>query len=176
MIFKETKLAGVYVIEMKRFDDARGFFANTFLSDEFKKYGLPTEFSQCSVSYNNRKGTLRGMHHQVAPHTQAKLIRCTLGAVYDVVLDLRKDSKTFGQWIGKELSQENRRAIFIPPGLAHGFQTVSEPSEIFYQITGAYAPEFERAVRWNDPSFNIKWPIVPPLLSEKDSKIADYQS
>jgi dTDP-4-dehydrorhamnose 3,5-epimerase len=158
VIFTETKLKGAFVIEPERIEDERGFFARTFCEREFEARGLNARVAQCSISFNRKKGTLRGMHYQVAPHEEAKLVRCTRGAIYDVIIDLRADSPTFRQWVAVELTEDNRRMLYIPEGFAHGFQTLEDNTEVFYQISEFYHPESARGVRWDDPAFGIDWP------------------
>jgi dTDP-4-dehydrorhamnose 3,5-epimerase len=176
MKFIETRLKGTFLIDPEFLADERGFFARTFCRKEFEQHGLNSDWVQCNISYNKRKGTLRGMHYQVEPYAEVKLVRCTMGAIYDVIIDLRPDSKTFRQWIAAELSVENRKMIYIPQGFAHGFQTLVDNSEVFYQMSAFYAPECARAVRWNDPQFEIHWPEAERTMSEKDQKIEDYVS
>ena len=168
MIFTETKLRGAFVIEPERFEDDRGFFARTWCVREFETHGLDTRLVQCGVSYNKRKGTLRGMHYQVAPHAETKLVRCTRGAIYDVIIDLREDSSTFRQWVTVELTAQNRRMLYIPEGFTHGFQTLADDTEVFYQISEFYHPESARGVRWDDPAFGITWPETAKMISERD--------
>ncbi len=148
--------------------DERGFFARTWCREEFAAHGLNPNLVQCSISFNAKRGTLRGMHYQAMPHQEAKLVRCTRGAIYDVVLDLRPGSPTFGQWHAAELTADNRQMVYIPEGVAHGLQTLSDDTEVFYQISEFYHPESSRGVRWNDPAFGITWPISEPILSERD--------
>ena len=169
MIFTETELKNVYIIEPERLDDYRGFFARTFCTREFNTYGINSKFVQCNISFNIRKGTLRGMHYQSKPHEEAKLVRCTMGAIYDVVIDIRPESNTFREWISIELTSENRKMIYIPEGFAHGFLTLEDNTEVFYQMTEFYAPESSRGVRWNDPAFNIHWPTDVTVISDRDS-------
>lgn len=175
MIFSETNLRGVFVIEPRLLEDKRGFFARTWCQQEFKEHGLNTRLSQCSISFNNRKGTLRGMHYQADPHAEAKLVRCTRGSIYDVALDLRFGSATFGQYFAVTLSAANRKMVYIPEGAAHGFQTLEDNTEIFYQISEFYAPEAARGVRWNDPTFHIEWPLDERLISASDQNYADFE-
>ena len=170
MIFTETKLRGAFVIDPERLEDDRGFFARTWCVREFETHGLNPRLVQCSVSYNTRKGTLRGMHYQAAPHAETKLVRCTQGAIHDVVIDLREDSSTFRQWVAVELTAENRRMLYIPEGFAHGFQTLADDTEVFYQISEFYHPESARGVRWNDPAFGITWLLEVEMVSEKDQQ------
>lgn len=176
VIFIETKIKGSHIIEVERLDDERGFFARTFCANEFKAHGLNPELAQCSISFNERTGTLRGMHYQVPPHAECKLVRCTMGAIFDVVVDLRPESKTFRQWVAAELTAENRRSMYVPEGLAHGFQTLAKNSEVLYQISEFYQPESGRGVRWDDAAFGINWPITKNIIiSEKDLHYPDYK-
>lgn len=175
MKFTPTKIAGVWLVEPERHEDERGWFARTWCAEEFRAHGLVTEFTQCSASFNRRAGTLRGMHWQAAPHGEAKLVRCTRGAMFDVALDLRPDSATFRQWFAAALTAENGRALFIPEGCAHGFQTLAEETEVFYQITGAYRPESSRGARWNDPAFGIVWPLAGAILSARDAGFVNFE-
>lgn len=174
MKFTETELKGAFLIDPERLEDDRGFFARTCCRKEFDQYGLTGDWVQCNISYNIRRGTLRGLHYQGEPFAEAKLVRCTMGAIYDVILDLRPDSDTYKQWISAELSAENRTMIYIPQGFAHGFQTLVDHTEVFYQMSAFYAPEYARAVRWNDPQFNIHWPDAVRTMSEKDQKTDDF--
>lgn len=174
MIFIETKLKGSFIIEPERNEDQRGFFARTWCQREFMEYGLNPRLAQCSVSFNRKKGTLRGMHYQIAPHEEAKLVRCTKGAIYDVIIDLRPDSPTFTKWLAAELTATNHRMLYIPAGFAHGFQTLDEDSEVFYQISEFYAPEYARGVRWNDPAFGIQWPPANRTISTRDDTYPDF--
>ena len=175
MLFTETRLKGAYIIVPERIEDERGFFARTWDQREFAARGLNTSLAQCNISYNTRRGTLRGMHYQAAPHEETKLVRCTAGAIYDVIIDLRPESPTLRQWLAVELSAANRRMLYIPPGCAHGFQTLDDQSEVFYQMAAFYAPDYARGVRWNDPAFGIEWPQVEQrILAERDATYADY--
>jgi dTDP-4-dehydrorhamnose 3,5-epimerase len=176
MRISETALAGAFLIEIQPHADARGFFARTFCRETFQAAGLPGEFVQASVSFNLRRGTLRGMHYQAAPHEEPKLVRCTQGAIHDVIVDLRPESPSHRRWIAVELSAENRRALYVPPGFAHGFQTLAENTEILYQMATPYVGEAGRGVRWDDPAFGIAWPIASPFLSERDAGYPDYRS
>ncbi|HXX74382.1 MAG TPA: dTDP-4-dehydrorhamnose 3,5-epimerase [Nitrospiraceae bacterium] len=173
MFFTETKLKGAYIVEMERLEDDRGFFARSWCRREFHKYGLDPNLVQCSVSFNKKRGTLRGMHYQVPPFAESKLVRCTKGAIYDVILDLRQDSSTFLQWLSVELTSQNRRMLYIPKLFAHGFLTLKEDTEVFYQISEFYSPNYARGVRWNDPLFQIQWPEAPSIISPKDQKYQD---
>jgi dTDP-4-dehydrorhamnose 3,5-epimerase len=178
MLFTETKLKGAYIIDIERREDERGFFGRSFCQHEFASRGLKTSIAQCNVSFNKQKGTLRGMHFQIPPKTEAKLVRCTRGRIYDVIVDLRPGSPTYCQWIGVELGDvpaahgsllaANDKMLYIPEGFAHGFQTLEDNSEVFYHMFEFYSPEHARGVRWDDPAFGIKWPIDIPIMSEKD--------
>ena len=169
MIFTETELKGAYLIEPERLEDERGFFARTFCQKEFESHGLNTRFLQCSISFNRKKGTLRGMHYQAAPHAETKLVRCTRGAIYDVIIDIRPGSPTFKHWLSAELTADNYRALYIPEGFAHGFQTLADETEIFYQMSEFFYPEAARGVRWDDTTFEIAWPFVETrTISAKD--------
>lgn len=174
MIFTETKLGGAFIIEPERFADERGFFARSWSEREFAARGLSSRLEECNISFNKRKGILRGMHFQVAPFAQAKLVRCTAGAIYDVAVDLRRDSATFKQWVAVELSAENRLMFFIPEGFAHGFQTLSDNTEVFYQMSEVYAPQHARGVRWNDPAFGIEWPLDERMMIARDCEYEDF--
>jgi dTDP-4-dehydrorhamnose 3,5-epimerase len=169
-----SPLLGAYVLETQPIVDERGSFARTWCREEFRALGLNTMVEQCSTSFNRTRGTLRGMHFQAIPHEEVKLVRCTRGAVYDVILDLRKDSATFGRWFAVELTADNGKMLYIPCGFAHGFQTLDDQSEVFYQISEKYHPEAARGVRWNDPVLGIKWPISNPNLSERDRDFPDF--
>jgi dTDP-4-dehydrorhamnose 3,5-epimerase len=175
MIFRDTRIAGVWVIEPERLEDERGFFARTWDPEEFTERGLSPELAQCSISYNRARGTLRGLHYQAAPCEEAKLVRCTAGAIFDVAVDLRRDSSTFRDWFGIELSAENRLALYVPEGCAHGFLTLADDSEVHYQISRAYVPEAGRGVRWNDPAFAITWPGEVAAINERDRSYPDFR-
>jgi dTDP-4-dehydrorhamnose 3,5-epimerase len=175
VVFVETKLQGVYVIEAEKNQDERGFFARTFCKNEFVAHGLNPRVAQCSTSFNKMKGTLRGMHYQLAPYDEVKVVRCTAGEIYDVTVDLRPDSPTYKEWVAVQLTEDNRRAIYIPEGCAHGFQTLVDNTEVYYQISEFYHPEAARGIRWNDPAFGVQWPLRENIiLSEKDRSYADY--
>ncbi len=174
MIFRETGIEGVWVVEPERHADERGFFARTWDGAELAERGLNGNLSQCSISYNHRRGTLRGMHYQEAPHEEAKLVRCTAGAIFDVAVDLRPDSPTFTKWVGHELAAENRLALYVPEGCAHGFITLADGAEVAYQISERYAPEAARGVRWDDPAFAIDWPVEVNVISERDRSYPDF--
>lgn len=174
MIFTETPLKGAFVIELQKRGDDRGFFARVFCRREFEQHGLVTEFVQVNNSLSGQKGTLRGMHYQLAPKAETKVVRCIRGAFYDVILDLRPGSPTFGKSFGIELSADNRVMLYVPKGFAHGFLTLTEDVEAFYFVDEFYAPETERIVRWNDPKFAIQWPAAPESLSDKDRDARDF--
>jgi dTDP-4-dehydrorhamnose 3,5-epimerase len=176
LIFTETKLAGAFVIEPERRADERGFFARTFCKQEFEVHGLNPKVLQCNVSCNKRKGTLRGMHYQAAPFAEAKLVRCTSGSIYDVIIDLRPASATFKQYFAVELSAENRRMLYIPENFAHGFQTLQDDTEVFYQMAQGYSAEHARGVRWNDPAFGIEWPEDERIIIQRDQNYPDFVS
>jgi dTDP-4-dehydrorhamnose 3,5-epimerase len=176
MIFLPTRLPGALVIELERREDERGFFARTWCQQEFSAHGLSTRLAQCNLSSNRRRGTLRGMHFQQPPYAEVKLVRCTRGVVYDVMLDLRRASPTFTQWEAVELSAETGRMVYLPEGFAHGFQTLTDDSEVFYQISEFYHPEAAGGVRWDDPAFAIKWPLPDPILSDRDRNYPDFKA
>lgn len=174
MIFKETKLEGTFIIEMEPIRDSRGFFARAWCQQEFEAHGLISSFVQANITFSPKRGTLRGLHYQVAPHEEVKLVRCTRGAIYDVIVDLRPESPTHKQWLGTELTADNRKMIYMPGGFAHGYQILMDETEVFYQVGQFYAPEYERGIRWDDPAFEIDWPIDSLLiLSEKDERWPD---
>lgn len=174
MIFKETSIPGLILIEPEEIHDERGFFARTFCAEEFGHHQLPVEFAQCNISFNHKKGTLRGMHFQKEPHRELKIVRCTLGAIWDVVIDLRPGSSTFGRHAAFELSQDNRHQLVIPEGLAHGFQTLRDNTEVYYQMSVPFAPGFGAGVRYNDPAFGISWPLPVSVISERDAAYPDF--
>lgn len=175
--FKETKLKGAFVIDPERFNDDRGFLARSFSFKEFESHGLNPHMAECNISFSRRRYTVRGMHFQHPPHAQAKLVRCTKGAIYDVILDLRPESPTFKQWIGEELTSENRRMLYVPEGFAHGFQTLEDDTEVFYQISNFYAPGSEGGVRWNDPVFAIDWPATDGItINQRDQNYPDFKA
>ncbi len=174
MQFTETIIKGAFVIEPERIEDERGFFARTFCRREFEAHGLNPNLVQCSVSFNRKKGALRGMHYQAAPHQECKLVRCTRGAIHDVIVDLRSESPTCKRWFAVELNAANRLMLYIPEGLAHGFQSLADDSEVFYQISEFYSPGHSRGLRWNDPAFAIDWPIAATIISERDRNHPDF--
>jgi len=174
MILRETKIAGVFEIQIEPKTDERGFFARTWCREEFEAHGLNERLAQCSISFNPRKGTLRGMHYQVAPYEETKLVRCTRGAIYDVVVDLRPQSSTFRNWIAVVLTSENCSMVYVPKGCAHGFLTLEDATEVFYQISETYNLESARGVRWNDPAFGIAWPEKITLISARDQNYPSF--
>jgi dTDP-4-dehydrorhamnose 3,5-epimerase len=175
MEFRPLELEGAYEILLQPRADDRGAFSRVFCTDEFAKHGLETRYVQTNTSWNFKAGTLRGMHLQRPPHGEVKVVRCTRGAVVDVIVDLRPDSKTYKKWIGLELTEEKRNSIYVPIGFAHGYQALRDNSEVFYMVSAAYAPAHEVGYRWNDPAWNIDWPIKAPILSPKDAVHPDYQ-
>lgn len=174
MIFAKTAIEGVWRIALDPNVDERGFFARAFCSDEFAAHGLPHLFEQSSLSRNRYRGTLRGIHYQAPPHAEAKIVRCTRGSVYDVALDIRDGSATYGHWVAETLSADNGLALYIDAGVAHGFLTLEDNSDVLYQITPAFRPGLGSGIRWNDPRFNIDWPITSPTLSDRDAAYPDY--
>ncbi len=176
MIFRETKLKGSFIIEPEKFEDERGFFARTCCSKEFENHGLNSAVMQCNISFNKKSGTLRGMHYQITPHAEAKLVRCTQGSIFDVIIDLRKDSETYKVWFGIELNSYNYKMLYIPENFAHGFLTLEDNTEVFYQMTEFYNPEYSRSVRWNDPAFSIQWPAAVNIISGRDRDCPDFVS
>jgi dTDP-4-dehydrorhamnose 3,5-epimerase len=175
MIFTETALAGAFVIDPEPFEDARGLFARTWCRRELQARGLDPAIAQCSTSFNKRKGTLRGLHYQVPPAAETKIVRCTRGALYDVIVDLRPDSPTFLGHVAVVLTADNRRMLYVPKGFAHGFQTLEDATEVFYQISEFAAPEHARGVRWNDPLFAIPWPADERTIIERDRNYPDFR-
>lgn len=175
MTFEQTPIPGIWIIGLERREDDRGFFARSFCEREFGSHGLLMRFPQCNISFNQKRGTLRGMHFQREPKAEVKLVRCTRGAVYDVVVDLRKQSATYLRWFGIELTDENRLALYIAEGCAHGFQALVDNTELFYHMGEFYDAGAGDGVRWNDPAFGIKWPLADPILSERDATYPDFQ-
>lgn len=169
MIFHESRLSGAFLIELERHVDARGFFARSFCEQEFAAHGLATRFVQSNVSFNAERGTLRGMHWQTAPHAEAKLVRCTAGALFDVIVDLRRESPTRLAWAGYELDARNRRLLYVPEGFAHGFITLEPATEIFYEMSAPFVADASRGFRWNDPGIGIAWPLLPNCISDRDA-------
>jgi dTDP-4-dehydrorhamnose 3,5-epimerase len=174
VLFVETPVVGALVVEAQRIEDERGFFARTFSNEEFAARGLDARVDQCSTSFNARAGTLRGLHYQAPPHGEAKLVRCTRGAIYDVAVDLRPGSSSYLRWLGVELTAENGRGLFVPEGCAHGFQTLVDATEVLYQMSTPYVPTAGRGVRWDDPAFGIEWPPPPPDGRTMSARDADY--
>ncbi len=174
MIFNATPLKGAYTIELDMKGDSRGFFARFFCVNEFDKHGLDSKIVQINNSLSRDMGTLRGIHYQLEPKAETKIVRCIKGALYDVIVDLRKESNTFGKWFGSELTEDNRRMMYVPKGFGHGFITLKKDTEALYLVTEFYAPDFERGIRWNDPYFNIEWPIKPEVISEKDQNHPNF--
>jgi len=174
VIFIEIKLKGAYIIEPEKLEDERGFFARSWCEREFAAHNLNPRTVQCNISFNSKKGTLRGMHYQAAPRAEAKLVRCTRGAIYDVIIDLRPKSPTFKQHVAEVLTVDDHKMLYIPEGFAHGFQTLEDNTEVFYQISEFHAPECARGVRWNDPAFAIEWPISEPIMLKRDRNYPDF--
>ena len=176
MIFKKTPLKGAWLIRPEPSVDKRGLFCRTFCEKEFAAKGLRTRYPQCNTSFNGKKGTLRGLHFQKPPHQEAKIVRCTAGKVFDVIVDLRKKSSTYLKWHGVILSAENRLSLYVPGGFAHGFLTLQDKSEVFYMMGREYHPESARGARWDDPAFGIKWPAPVRMVSRRDGAYPDYKS
>lgn len=177
MIFHETPINGAFVIEIKRRGDDRGFFSRVFCRKELGAYGLNADVSQANIGFSRSKGTLRGLHYQVAPYEEAKLVRCTAGVLFDAIIDLRPNSSSFKQWLGVELTAEKRNMLYVPEGCAHGYLTLADNTEIFYLVSQFYTPDAERGVRWNDPAFGIEWPLVDHLvISDKDKNWEDWSA
>lgn len=174
MIFTETKLAGAFIVDLEPHRDPRGFFARTYCEREFESHGLLRMGAQCNLAHNERAGTLRGMHWRALPSSEAKLVRVVRGAMVDVIIDLRAGSPTYLQHVAVELNAENHRALYVPEMFAHGFQTLVDETQIFYQMSAFYSPEFERAARWNDPAFGIQWPLANPILNDRDRAYEDF--
>lgn len=174
MRFIPTSLVGAYLIEPELISDERGFFARTYCRDEFAHKGLNPSLVQCNISYNKVRGTLRGMHYQKWPHPEAKLVRCTQGGIYDVIVDLRTDSSTFTQWFGVELTAENRKALYVPEGFAHGFLTLMDDTEVLYQLSEFFHAECAAGIRWNDPLFAINWPRKIIVISDRDARYPHF--
>ena len=176
MVFQETVLGGAFVIDLEPIEDERGFFARSYCAREFAAHGLHTDWPQCNVSYNRRQGTLRGMHYQAPPHAEVKLVRCTRGAIHDVIIDLRPESETFRRHVGVELTAANRTMLYIPAGFAHGFLTLEDDTEVFYQMGAFFEPSAGRGARYDDPAFGIEWPVPIQVVSEKDRTYPDFVS
>lgn len=173
MIFNETELTGAYIIDIEPMKDDRGFFARSWCQKEFEERGLNSNLVQCNISYNEKRGTLRGMHFQLAPFEEEKLVRCVHGSIYDVIVDLREESSTYKQWVGVVLSAENRRSLFVPKGFAHGFLTLSDNAEVFYQMSSEFVAGSDKGLRWDDPAIAISWPNKPQCISVKDQAYKD---
>jgi len=176
MQFIETKLKGAFVIDLEQRQDSRGFFARTFCAKEFVDHGLKPTVAQCNLSFNHKAGTLRGMHYQIPPATETKLVRCTHGAIYDVIIDMRPDSPTYKSHFGVELTAENRRALYVPELFAHGYQALTDGAEVVYQVGEFYTPGYEQGLRYDDPAFNIQWPMPVTVISEKDAAWKPFES
>ncbi len=174
MIFHETDIPGAWVIDLEQRADSRGFFARAFCAREFEAHGISPAVVQCNLSYNEVRGTLRGMHYQLAPQAEAKVVRCTAGAIFDVIVDVRPASGAYCRWYGVELTASNRRMLYVPEGCAHGYLTLVDGTEVFYQVSAYHAPEAERGVRWNDSAFGIRWPLEPSVISERDRAHPDF--
>lgn len=174
MIFTKTPIAGAYLIDLEKRGDDRGFFARVFCRDEFGAHDLETQFVQINNSSSAERGTLRGLHYQLAPAEEVKVVRCIAGALWDVIVDIRPESPTFGRWFGAELTAANRRMMYAPRGMAHGFVTLTDDTEAFYLVSAFYAPERERGIRWNDPRFGVEWPVTPIVMSDKDRDRPDF--
>jgi len=177
MILTETKLEGAFIIQPEKLEDDRGFFARAWCRKEFEANNLEAELVQCNISFSKKKGTLRGMHYQISPHQEVKLVRCTKGAIYDVIIDLRPESSSYLQWVGVELNAATRKMLYVPKGFAHGFQTLQDNTEVFYQVSELYNSGSERGVRWDDPAFGIQWPDIDErVISERDRRHPDFAS
>jgi dTDP-4-dehydrorhamnose 3,5-epimerase len=174
VIFTETALPGAWIVDLERLEDARGFFARSWCERDFQERGLNPRLVQCNVSFNKCRGTLRGMHYQAVPHREAKLIRCTRGAIHDVIIDLRPDSPAFRRHEAVVLDADSRRMLYVPEGVAHGFQTLEDETEVFYQMSEFYAPDHARGVRWDDPVFGIRWPDAERTISDHDRSYPDF--
>jgi len=175
VIFAETRLKGAFIIEMEKLEDERGFFARSWCQREFEEHGLNSRLVQCNISFNAKKGTLRGMHYQAKPFEEAKLIRCTRGAIHDLIVDIRPDSPTFREYVGFLLTADNRSLLYVPEGFAHGFLTLEDDTEVFYQMSEFHAPDHARGFRWDDPGFRIKWPGDVKVISERDETYPDFK-
>ena len=175
MIFTETKLRGSFLIELEKLEDERGFFARSGCKKEFERLGIHLNVAQSNISFNTAKGTLRGMHYQISPHGEAKVVRCTNGSIYDVIIDLRRDSETYKQWFGAELSGKNYKMIYVPENFAHGFLTLEDNTEVSYQMSEFYYPDYAKGIRWNDPEFAIQWPGEVRSISDRDKSYPDVE-
>jgi dTDP-4-dehydrorhamnose 3,5-epimerase len=175
MRFLETELGGAFVIELEPHEDERGFFARSFCRNEYKEHALNPHIAQCNISYNRKRGTLRGMHYQAAPKAEAKTVMCTKGAIHDVIVDLRPNSSTYCRWLSFELTAENRKMLYIPEGFAHGFQTLIDDTDVLYLMSEFYSPKHARGVRYNDSAFGIQWPLEDPIVSPRDRSYEDFR-
>jgi dTDP-4-dehydrorhamnose 3,5-epimerase len=176
MKFTETQLKGAFIVEIAPVSDNRGFFSRTFCAREFEEHGLKHTFVQANLSFNHRRGTLRGMHYQQQPAAETKLVRCTAGAIYDVIIDLRPNSPTYLQHVGVELTADNRKALYVPELFAHGYLTLTDNAEVVYQVGEFYTPGYERGLRYDDPTFGIQWPVGIAVISDKDAKWAPFSA
>ena len=174
MKFTPTPLDGAWIVDIEPIADERGFFARSWCREEFQRQGLNPDLVQCNISFNEKKSTLRGLHYQEQPYGETKLIRCTAGAIYDVIVDIRQTSRSYRQWFAVELSAANRRMLYVPDGFAHGFQALQERTEIFYQMSEGFHPESARGIRWNDAALAIRWPVSDPILSPRDRSYPDF--
>jgi len=173
--FLESRIPGAYIIDVEPIADDRGFFARSWCAEEFRDHGLNPALLQCNISFNPKRGTLRGMHYQAPPHQEAKLVRCTRGSIFDVIIDLRPESPTYHSWDAATLTLDNRRMLYVPEGCAHGFQTLEPDTEVFYQMTASHDPASAAGIRWNDPAFRIQWPLPNPIVSTRDGNFPDFQ-
>ena len=174
MKFYDLPLAGAYIIEIEKKGDERGFFSRIYCRKEFNDLGLDTDIVQINDSFSKTRGTLRGIHYQLPPKTETKIVRCTTGALWDVIVDLRKNSPTFCKWHGETLTANNRKMMYVPKGFGHAFVSLEDNTELIYFVTEFYAPEYERTIRWDDPRFSIKWPFEPVIISDKDNNAPDF--
>lgn len=174
MIFTSTQLEGAFIVELEKLEDERGFFARSWCQREFEAHGLNPRLVQCNISLNKKQGTLRGIHYQAPPYEEAKLVRCTAGSIYDVIIDLRPESPTYQKYTAELLTAHNHKMLYVPEGFAHGFLTLEDNCEVFYQMSEFYAPEHSKGVRWNDPVFGIEWPMAPCIISERDRSYPDF--
>jgi len=175
VIFRETKLKGAFIIEVEKREDDRGFFARAWCKKEFDEHGLTASMVQSNIAFSKRKGTLRGLHYQGAPYGEVKVVRCTKGSLYDVMVDLRPGSSTYRQWVGVELTSSNHKMMYVPEGFAHGYQTLEDNTEVMYQVSQFYFPAFERGIRYDDPGVGIDWPLIDKIISDKDKGWPDCQ-
>jgi len=175
MIFCKLSLKDAHIVEIEKLSDNRGFFARSWCQKEFDRHGLISTVVQANISWNKKRGTLRGMHYQIPPYEEVKLVRCSRGSIYDVIIDLRKDSPSYMQWLGVELTADDYKLLYVPGGFAHGFQTLKDDTEVVYQVSQFYTPGAEAGLRWDDPAFNIKWPLEVQVISDKDRDWPDYQ-